>query len=277
MNSYGYIRESLPEFLFDDEVFNQIIVSISNALNRLDIDTEDLQRQLFPQTCTWSIDIWENLCGINNKGKPLEVRRAKVIAKLAQVSPITITKVENIVKNFVKDSYVENIPKQYVFRINLNGEFNFNLQQLREVIEDIKPAHLAYAIRYFIEYIVRYTISTTAAINITIGFHNSAYNIPTHLLLNGLADLNGEYYLSGAIRPDGIKKTFYFITEKAFSHLAVNNTINVAINSFVSALSQNSITTKGSGEIYRFKALNGKYKLNGEINLSNKNILLQNI
>ncbi|EGO87212.1 hypothetical protein CBCST_13357, partial [Clostridium botulinum C str. Stockholm] len=98
MNSYVYIRESLPEFLFDDEVFNQIIVSISNALNRLDIDTEDLQRQLFPQTCTWSIDIWENLCGIDNKGKHLEVRRAKVIAKLAQVSPITITKVENIVK-----------------------------------------------------------------------------------------------------------------------------------------------------------------------------------
>ncbi|MDU4596433.1 putative phage tail protein [Clostridium botulinum] len=273
MKNYNFFKESLPGFLFNDKIFNQTILAIGNQLDSLDADTEDLLRQLFPQTCTWSITFWEELCGINNEDKPLEIRRAKVISKLSQVSPITIKKVENIVQNFVKDSYVENIPKQYVFRLNLNGEFNFNLQQLREVIEDIKPAHLAYVIRYFIVYILSNAIATTAAINTSICFNNSVYNIPINLLLNGEYVLDGQYYLSGSARPDGIKKYFLFITEKIFKYIYqinFSNKINTKItfnnaNLFDDKCIVNSIVSFHNSmySIPTHLNLNGTYKLNG--------------
>lgn len=358
MKSYNFIRKSLPGFLFDDKIFNQTILAIGSQLDSLDADTDDLLRQLFPQTCTWAIAFWEKLCDVNNEDKPLEIRRAKVISKLAQVSPITIKKVENIVRNFVKDSYVENISKQYAFRLNLNGEFNFNLQQLREVIEDIKPAHLAYVIRYFIVYILSYTIVTTSAINTIIGFHNSVYNIPINLLLNGECVLDGQYYLSGSTRPDGIKKDFWFITEKIFKYIYqynFNNKIDTTITfnnlnlfddkcvintivsfynsmynipahldlsgiyklngisflngstrssgikkrfySTINTILKNNITINKSSKFivalntvndikishncsggnFRFKALNGKYNLDGQIDLSNKIELIQEV
>ncbi|AKN32371.1 hypothetical protein Ccar_16475 [Clostridium carboxidivorans P7] len=278
MSSFETLKSYLPPFLLEDKIFSNTLQSIGeNDFDRYDESVEDLLLQVFPQTATWGLKYWEEFCGIStNESLDINTRRSKVLSKLSQVSPITRLKVENIVKNFVKDSYVENIPKEYAFRVNLNGEFNFSLQELRDVIEDIKPAHLAYFIRYFINYFYKYKFSSSALIEAKIKFYTNAFNIPTHLLLNGQATLDGKFYLNGTTRPDGIKKTIYFITQKVFSHL-VTNAVNTNITSFVKGTINNNIVNSCDGGSYRFKSLNSKYTLNGELDLSNRTELIRSI
>lgn len=276
MSNYDYFKQKQPSSIKDSVIFDKVYKSIGNQLDKLLSDKNDLILQLNPQTCTWSIDMWEDMCSIQHSSQLLDIRRANVIVKLSRISPITRVRMENVVKNFVEDSFVENILNEYAFRINLNGEFDFDLQELRKVIEDIKPAHLDYLIRYFINYFCNYKFSISTLIESKVSFYTSAFNIPTHLLLNGQATLDGRYYLNGATRPDGIKKIFYFITEKIFSHL-VGNDVNVNVTSFIKGSANNNIVKNYDGGSYRFKALNGKYKLNDELDLSNKTELIQNI
>lgn len=185
MNSYGYIRESLPPFLFDDEVFNQIIASISNELDKLDIDTEDLLKQLFPQTCTWSIDLWEEMCGLSHNDTSLEVRRGKVLAKLTRDSPMTPYEMKKIIGNFGNEVLVNSFPKESRFEILLKTKTTIHgvLTSIIDEIEDAKPAHLAYDI--IIDYLSEYVVNE---------FFYRWFSEPIQLC--GTIDVSGNQYIT---------------------------------------------------------------------------------
>lgn len=276
MNNYEYFSEKKPDSIKDSSIFDKVYASIGRQLDKLLRDKEDLILQLNPQTCTWTIDMWEDMCGIEHSTKPIEVRRANVVSKLSQISPITRLKVENIVKNFDKDGYVENIPGQYIFRINLNVECNSDIYQLRKIIEDIKPCHLAYILKYFMLYKYFYKIDFKSFINVYIKFYSSAFNAKTNLLLDGSCKLDGQYYLSASSRPCGINQHFYFMDNINF---VTENLINLDldIKILMSMKSKNTVSQNVNGGLYRFKALDGSSTLDGSIMLNNETILLKSI
>ena len=129
-------------------------VEIQNALDkmcgRIETDIEDLRKQFFLSTATWGLNLWEWVYGIETDlSRDLEWRRTRVGAKIRGKGTTTIEMMKNTAEAYVQGA---------VDIIEYNDEYRFevvmadivgippNMDDLQKTIEEIKPAHLNYAI-----------------------------------------------------------------------------------------------------------------------------------
>ncbi|MED0681054.1 DUF2313 domain-containing protein [Aneurinibacillus thermoaerophilus] len=120
------------------------VTELQKVLNQ----REDLFLQFFPQTATWGLSFWEELCGLpDGTGDTYEDRRRKVIAQLSAFSPITAYRIEQIGKQYANDCNVIEHYNEYSFDLILNkcNNFDFNVDELVQIIKKVKPAHLVFA------------------------------------------------------------------------------------------------------------------------------------
>lgn len=109
--------------------------------------SDDILRQLFPQTATWGIVYWEALLKIrSNKANLIEQRRARVLAKMQTRWPITKERMEQIVKTYSHDADIKEIFIEYTFKVFFYIGQEVNLKTLCDIISETKPAHLDYAL-----------------------------------------------------------------------------------------------------------------------------------
>ncbi|AGF56473.1 uncharacterized protein YmfQ (DUF2313 family) [Clostridium saccharoperbutylacetonicum] len=105
----------------------------------------DLTNQGFIESATWSLDLWEEEFGIKSKlNDTLENRRNLVLAKKRGTGTTTVGTVKNVCNSFVDKTTVTEYSNEYYFDLLLesyNGFHNY-LEDLMEIIEDLKPAHL---------------------------------------------------------------------------------------------------------------------------------------
>jgi len=146
MNSYDYFKQKQPSSTKDSVIFDKAYKSIGNQIDKLLSDKQDLILQLNPQTCTWAIDMWEDMCGIQHSSQSLDIRRANVITKLSQISPITRVRMENILKNYADDAQIDEYFSEYRFDAILKTKttLHASIDYIMDEIEDLKPCHLAY-------------------------------------------------------------------------------------------------------------------------------------
>lgn len=103
--------------------------------------------QFFVRTATWGLDRWESELGIaTDQAKPLEQRRALVESKLRGAGQFSGRLVKNVAEAYDGGTVdVTFQPAEWSFTIKFIDTIGVppNLDDLKAVIEEIKPAHLA--------------------------------------------------------------------------------------------------------------------------------------
>lgn len=110
---------------------------------------EGLRYEINPQTCTWSIAIWEWIYGIEtDETLPLETRRQRILAKAAgkkSANPETIRRsVAAFLGVAASEVEVNDFVKPYSFEvvIHLDGTEPFSFADIHASVREIKPSHL---------------------------------------------------------------------------------------------------------------------------------------
>lgn len=114
-----------------------------------------MKTEIHPQTCTWSIAIWEWVYGIeSDNALPLEHRRQRILAKIIGVRPINPEVIRRgvtaLISGLNAKVEVNDFVGPYRFDVvlHLAGEAPLNnYAKISSYIRKIKPAHLAYNLR----------------------------------------------------------------------------------------------------------------------------------
>ena len=143
----------LPKFPTNDTAFaeTQRVLSWEHEQYRLKII--DFAKQFHPQTATWGLNVWEEELGLKTDlSEDLELRRAKVMAKLLGASPMTVANTNKLVNLFTDDgkAYVDELPEDGTIKIIIPSLYA-NVDEMRRSLDEMLPAHLAYNFQHVIE------------------------------------------------------------------------------------------------------------------------------
>ena len=111
---------------------------------------EGYKKEINPQTCTWSISIWEWVYGFEpDDSLPLEFRRQRLLSHIRVARPINPEVLRRAVVAFVggNDTSVEvtDFTGPYRFEVVIHPqEAPFFYSRVGKFIWDIKPSHLAF-------------------------------------------------------------------------------------------------------------------------------------
>lgn len=134
----------LPEYYRSSCIYNAHNDAKAEELNIIRELLDEIQLQFVPQTATWGLDLWEELCNLHNEGESDTIRRQRVIAWLQIISPMTVPAMQRICEvithtpiTIIQDRY------PYTFSIEYTPTKPVDMQSLYYVVEEAKPAHLA--------------------------------------------------------------------------------------------------------------------------------------
>jgi uncharacterized protein YmfQ (DUF2313 family) len=146
------LLSNLPQCYRQDAWLNDLYKAAGEDLGTLDYIITDLNNQINPSTATWGLNIWENeLNIITDLNKTYEERREVVKAKLCGQGTTTKKMIQNTAVAFSGgDVNIIEHPESYSFTVQFVGIRGIpkNMQSFINMLEDIKPAHLAYSFKY---------------------------------------------------------------------------------------------------------------------------------
>lgn len=144
----------LPPVYEKAYVFLWLLETIGQQLDDMERWSREFQDQVVPQTSTWSLPYWEERYGLpSNPDLPLERRRANVIMKMYDRTPMNPTKLAELVTKItgVPTSVEENIGKNRFAVRCLGYVDDMTIKQAMEKIDEVKPSHLVYEINVAIQ------------------------------------------------------------------------------------------------------------------------------
>jgi hypothetical protein len=174
MASADILKSHVPSFLLQDNTFNNIYNTQGIKLDTLNDDLGNLQAQCFVDTATWGLGMWESFLGIKtDENKSFIDRRSFIKSKIRGVGTVTVEMMKNVANSFKNGDVdiIENTAPN-TFTVKFIGSLGIppNLQDCKNAIEDIKPAHLK--VVYVFSYILIKDISNM----ILSQFKNTAIN-----------------------------------------------------------------------------------------------------
>ena len=134
----------LPGYYRKSQVVKDLYAVITAALERLDADISELERNMFIAT-TNNFVRHESDVGLASAAVDAETKRARVISRLQGTKLLTLAELERIVTDFdktgctIKEDY-ENYTVTIIFSGRKGQPYNF--EQIRATIEELKPAHI---------------------------------------------------------------------------------------------------------------------------------------
>lgn len=201
------LSKYVPEFLYNEKTLHKIYKSQEEQLALVSWQSNDLLNQGFIDTATWSLELWEEQYGIEtNLNLSYEERREIVRAKMRGQGLCTKEMLKNVCKSFnggTVDIIENTTPYTFTIRFIDTKGIPKNIEKLKEVINEIKPAHLLvnYQFKYnTVGYINDFTVGEISkytvgeVMNEDLG-HGSAA-IKTYIMdENGdyIVDENGDY------------------------------------------------------------------------------------
>lgn len=113
-------------------------------------EVEEMQKQLHLDTATWGLAAWEKVYGLPIDWQKTDVtRRAAIMARMGGTATTRIVSVKEVSEKFLQGKVaVIEVNEEYRFEIHFlevlqKGQ---DIEDLKRVLEEIKPAHLAYTI-----------------------------------------------------------------------------------------------------------------------------------
>lgn len=126
------------------------VLEKQNSISAAQID--DLLKQFFVETATWSLYLWETKYGIAaDESKPLADRRTAVRDKMTAAGNTTAEMVRQLAIALTGyEARVVVNSTDYSFSLEFLGEedtlADIDVSQVRKMVEQIKPAHLRFII-----------------------------------------------------------------------------------------------------------------------------------
>ena len=110
--------------------------------------TKEVIEQFFPQTCTFTITLWEESVGITpDESVPLEQRRAAVLSRRVKLESLTPERMEKILAPLLSDGgriEVEEGISKHTFYVWVDGSLVSHFVILSDKIKEIKPSHKSF-------------------------------------------------------------------------------------------------------------------------------------
>lgn len=137
----------LPAYYESSRVMQADMNAKGTEMDALYTALSETLDQFFVRTATWGLDRWEYELGIEtDRTKPIEQRRALVESKLRGAGKFSGRLVKNVAEAY--DSGKVSVSFQtaeWSFTVKFIDTIGIppNLDDLKSVIEEIKPAHLA--------------------------------------------------------------------------------------------------------------------------------------
>lgn len=146
----------LPAYYRKSKVMNMLFRSIESEYKRLRNEVTLTENQFFVILADKNIQNHEQDVGVSpDDTADLETRRGRVLSKLRGTGTVTKTMMKNVAASFVNgDIEITEYPSRYMFSVAFTSKQGvpYNLQDIKDMIEEIKPAHLA------VEYIFTYRL-----------------------------------------------------------------------------------------------------------------------
>ena len=203
------LSKYVPEFLYNEKTLNKIYKAQEEQLALALWQSDDLLNQCFIGTATWGLNYWEEQYGIEtNINLSYEERREIVRAKIRGQGLCTKEMLKNVCKSFNGGtvSVIENTaPYTFTIRFIDTKGIPKNIEKLKQVINEVKPAHLLidYQFKYnTVGYINDFTVGEISNYNVgqvmneDLG-HGSAASASYVMDENGdyIVDENGDHII----------------------------------------------------------------------------------
>lgn len=136
----------LPTYYESSRIIQADMNTKGTEMDSLFGTLDETLQQFFVQTATWGLDHWEYELGIqSDRQKPIEQRRAVVESKLRGSGKFSGRLVKNVAEAY--DGGTVNVtfqPQEWSFTVEFIDTVGIppNLDDLKAVIEEIKPAHM---------------------------------------------------------------------------------------------------------------------------------------
>lgn len=150
------LMKYLPSYWHEVEQMKMIQEILGKDLTKVIALKEDIFNQMFIDTATWGLSRWEKIFDLPIEiEKSYQFRRERIKAKIRGSSTTTKQLIINIASAF-SNGEVEVIeyPAEYRFIVKFVGVKGVpaNMKDLTSSIEEVKPAHLAFAFEYTYNY-----------------------------------------------------------------------------------------------------------------------------
>ena len=142
------LRDSLPQFVREMREMALLLNVDQVEIDRMEAYIEELIRQFWIASATYSIADWEKEFGIEkNSTLTLGQRKAQVLAKLNTRTTATVKMIENLVMKVLGHERVEIVEnyQDYSFSVVVRSDYVLeNMMMARSAVHNARPAHLGY-------------------------------------------------------------------------------------------------------------------------------------
>lgn len=152
LTRYEEMMSFLPWYYRDSAIMNGIIKGDAEEIEAIREAALHVLKQYFVDTATEDgVKLWEEELGLTPAdGASLELRKAQIKAKLQRPAVMTPKQIQSIVNLFTASggAKVHEVPKTYHFNVEIPFGDLLWKDEMKEALEDAKPAHLGYDIIY---------------------------------------------------------------------------------------------------------------------------------
>ena len=146
------LLEYLPSFYHNSDIIKSFMESNNVEVDTLKAYVEDLSKNLYVKTATWGLNLFEEELGLaTDKSISYEERRERILAKKRGNGTTTKAMIKNTAEAFSggEVEVIENF-SDYSFIVKFVGIKGIpkNLTLFKNMIEEIKPAHLNYELAF---------------------------------------------------------------------------------------------------------------------------------
>ena len=144
-------RELVPGYHLACAQSRALIETLADASLDAKAALEDVMDQFFVETATWGLDLWEQQVGIEtNHSLSQADRRAAIKQSLVANGNTTAEMVRQLAEAITGYEARVIVNQDYSFSLEFLGEKNeladIDVEGLRSIVEQIKPAHLRFVI-----------------------------------------------------------------------------------------------------------------------------------
>lgn len=139
---------NLPRYYQDSSPVSELERILGDQAEKLSVSKLDTIAQLWVDSATWGLDLWEEWVGLpTDHSKSYSYRRSRIKAKLWGQGTTTAELIANVVASFGYDpsqvSVVEH-PKEYQFEVVLSdlAQVPKDTSGIEYSVNEIKPLHL---------------------------------------------------------------------------------------------------------------------------------------